>query len=1484
MPHESSRAGSGSVELFLFNTAGQVPPTNNPVQYGVQPGIPEPTSTNQSDVTVQCIGDLRQDAATDPTVVLSIQDMGVRAGQGASETMPSEQPAARLLVKRTNFTPVSGSVVNDSAGTGLVTNFAQWGATSTRRVDSTAEILTHTDDTQLMAYVWYDSTPGIEAQKLSLSQYDPLIDSDWREVYNALLNTALADAPDVDTAEILPGVGLSLYAQGSDVLLALPIKDAFLSGSNWYSVQIIRFSGIGSATVSAALAGGMNYLTYQPIHVSGVHDDTGTLLAIGSGLGEVHFARSADLRTWDTISSTAVLPAVSRFVAANAQFDGGITDTFFIGSQGWCCTSGGEIGVSDDRGRSWWRVSTPTRAGMHTGANRAYPLYRVYAISNGASPPVYTVWACGAEGMLLKSSDSGATWYILKLPNSLKGGDREFYKATAASAGQYGTVAQYNVADWLGSTNAVLWPSRDLYAMCWSSASIGYVAGEGGLLMRTADAGVTWTKIKDWGSTGAYRDMVADSSHNVLLIGSDHVHDVAEVATAGGSRTSRVMLAKSTDSTATYTFYVNGTDVASDNFAIGATTYKSTALGHNINRTGLTPGHVTRPTTNVALTHADSICYLLTHGVVIRWDGDGTTGTVTKILEIPPMQPTASFGRGTVSNQGTDLSSISGTGRGNAITSGSSTTVTFSDSTMPDDLEAGYIMVANSLTRTIDSVNTTANTVTLTSAVDWDNGGVGYAFTYTAPKVLLVSTSTTVYRSTNADGSATFTTEAGPSDTRSIWYFTSIVGCLGAARGKMYYALQVSSKLARPILHVTPGGALLCAMANLTRWQIELYRKSSPASLDPFESVSGSMRFNTVGRGNVKTTGSSVTASFVTDAMFDDIQVGYQITANSLMRTVTAVNTGPRTVTLDTAVNWDNTGAGYAFTFIGNGNAMGAMGGRPQGFTRDVLMPSLCTDDDNQIILTAGTSGRASRDDGRSWLAPTDASLSVPLGTLAAISPSVTTDVYGWRRTFAAMNRLWSTVSGGTTGNYAFHTYTAREWGGATTAARAITPGKPIWILDDFWVSFNGDPVPGDSWTIAPRFDHRVELLTEPSPSQFWRSKGGGTGDENVVTAGSSTTATTSNSAFADVQVNGIIVANRIARVVGAKASSESLTLATAVNWDNSQVGYPFTYHEPDVTHLIDRQSTSGIAALGTGTHFLVHGAALFGSNLHTIRVAVSRSTYDSATWPSGAADYITKTISNIIETGTSTANPASGNMVCDSSKAWVDNVWGTGVRQHYIGFDTDADGRLDLVYKIVRSTGTWLELEKNDGFSVASCAYSIFPDRFFWDGTDGTLDGASVNLQDSDYGMCRLVRIIVPAQVTAEGYYRMGTPIIGPYPDMAAISGETRHRFSVGFGWVPITNTSEQTGITGVTNVRHYGRTGQRWRLPYPAQQGDDRDRTLNWLLPKMRQPFCLVFDPSTTTTATRSAELVQVVDAAEYENISGDRFGHQLQLKEIV
>eukprot|EP00854_Cymbomonas_tetramitiformis_P000982 gene982-1501_t len=97
-----------------------------------------------------------------------------------------------------------------------------------------------------------------------------------------------------------------------------------------------------------------------------------------------------------------------------------------------------------------------------------------------------TIVAVGAEGIILRSVDSGSTWSSEVVPDN-----RDLYDVHFLSDGFYGTL--YRTTDAGASwTVSATGTGNALLAVYFIDANIGWAVGSGGLILHSVDGGVTW--------------------------------------------------------------------------------------------------------------------------------------------------------------------------------------------------------------------------------------------------------------------------------------------------------------------------------------------------------------------------------------------------------------------------------------------------------------------------------------------------------------------------------------------------------------------------------------------------------------------------------------------------------------------------------------------------------------------------------------------------------------------------------------------------------------------------------------------------------------------------------------------------------------------------------------------------------------------------------------------------------------------------------
>ena len=172
------------------------------------------------------------------------------------------------------------------------------------------------------------------------------------------------------------------------------------------------------------------------------------------------------------------------------------------------CGYGGLVVKTTDGGATWTEIS----------ANTTENLRRLYFISNNEG------WLVGSNGVIFKTQDGGDTWqsltsgvtaslygvFFLDTNNGfVVGNDDHFLKTT----------------DGGNTWNTTLLATReDLTSVVIKDPNIGWVTGEDNVLLGTTDGGATWTdqSISLDSSGDDFNDIVILSDSNIIAIADDH--------------------------------------------------------------------------------------------------------------------------------------------------------------------------------------------------------------------------------------------------------------------------------------------------------------------------------------------------------------------------------------------------------------------------------------------------------------------------------------------------------------------------------------------------------------------------------------------------------------------------------------------------------------------------------------------------------------------------------------------------------------------------------------------------------------------------------------------------------------------------------------------------------------------------------------------------------------------------------------------------
>lgn len=281
-----------------------------------------------------------------------------------------------------------------------------------------------------------------------------------------------------------------------------------------------------------------------------------------------------------------------------------------------------------------------------------------------------------------------------------------------------------------------------------------------------------------------------------------------------------------------------------------------------------------------------------------------------------------------------------------------------------------------------------------------------------------------------------------------------------------------------------------------------------------------------------------------------------------------------------------------------------------------------------------------------------------------------------------------------------------------------------------------------------------------------------------------------------------------------------------------------------------DREHADIVAVLGPGTVWDVDTVCLFAVNAHGVYVALSIGPGDT-TWSEvgGASDEIVA----VSVTAPDGENPTNV-LLLDSGTVLVEGQFNPSTVQYYAVVSGVTGG--PITARVVRNGTNHLVLDRTVE-DLLDATVAVF---------------ANCRVFSLARATGRYLRIRIPSHHScADAFFQIGTVLAG-----RAIAAQT---CGDGSAWQPVTNTTQDVTPSGAAYVTHYGRTGQLWRLQMPPHGSAARGRSLNHLLPRLRDPFVIAFGGDTT-----APHLVRLVDAQQYRQALGQYWDADWVLQEVV
>ncbi len=334
---------------------------------------------------------------------------------------------------------------------------------------------------------------------------------------------------------------------------------------------------------------------------------------------------------------------------------------------------------------------------------------------------------------------------------------------------------------------------------------------------------------------------------------------------------------------------------------------------------------------------------------------------------------------------------------------------------------------------------------------------------------------------------------------------------------------------------------------------------------------------------------------------------------------------------------------------------------------------------------------------------------------------------------------------------------------------------------------------------------------------------------------------------------------------------------------------------------LFDRQDPELQELLGDGKAFSLDSLGLIKTNFPFMTWAVTVPDYDSNEWPEFSNQYTEFRESAVVHEGTFKKSSDLGSYILDNSQNFRPDMFADGDRTHYIIVqitDTTQEDSRYVFYPnevvIRKITGNTRDRIYYEGDPIDFSAlyeygnYRIYTDRFFGDGTNGRREGEALNpiaaLYDTPYDTGRLVKIRIPiVGMPPEGYIQLGVPFFGKQaPVEFNVDGNTRdaNRYSVGWRWNVVSNTSEITSVNGINVISKMGENVNKFVLQYDQIEEWQIQVYRAFLKDRPKQAFILVPDPDKPT----SMLYVRLDEDPSFTHAGGIAFNQGVSLKTVI
>lgn len=208
-----------------------------------------------------------------------------------------------------------------------------------------------------------------------------------------------------------------------------------------------------------------------------------------------------------------------------------ISDIYFISSTeaiavGWIVLGNSEVILRTTNGGINWNYANLYNGGTWPRVQNSIDF-----------PTSATGYSVGSNGRILKTTNSGSSWTLMSSGTTTELFDVDFTSATTGYAVGNGRIQRtVNGTSWTGTT----FTGKIFKSVHFPSATVGYAAGEAGVVYKTTNSGTSWTQLTITDVGVDFTSVFFTDDNTGYLTGDDYIYRT----TTGGQYWERLQMAE----------------------------------------------------------------------------------------------------------------------------------------------------------------------------------------------------------------------------------------------------------------------------------------------------------------------------------------------------------------------------------------------------------------------------------------------------------------------------------------------------------------------------------------------------------------------------------------------------------------------------------------------------------------------------------------------------------------------------------------------------------------------------------------------------------------------------------------------------------------------------------------------------------------------------------------------------------------------------